>query len=764
MQNIFLLLLAFWSVATFAQVPIGSWRDHFSYRKAQCVAFGDDKVYASASNGLFWYQPSTGLTQTVSTVNGLSDVGISAITYSDTHKVLVVGYENGNIDLMFEKKVVNLPYILQKQMQGSKRINHIYINQQNDIYVSTGFGIVVLNVEKLEVKDTYYIGNGGENLWVYATIEFENKIYAATENGMFFAQADNPALYHYDSWSYIQDLPTINTEYTSLAVCNNKLFAVQSTGATTPDIIWFYDGNTWESSPAPFQQVRSLNASHNTLLVASREGAHLYSDFPNSYIVVQPFGSDYKFYPNSAVVSSSGSIAIADNQLGLIYGAENSWTRVSPNSPGEDRAYYVLPTPTDLFVLAGARTDTWGNRFYPLTFHKLENNSWSTVNNFDFFDAVRITQSPAYSNEYFVSSWGHGVVVYRDGQVVENYTPENSSLQTILPGAYCRIGGVAFDDDGNMWVSNAGVPNPISVKLTDGTWKSFPYEGQIGSQRLSDIIHSPSGQLWVIVPSGGGLFVLDPGENPGLADSHKTRKVTMVAPDGESLPSDVNCLAFDRDGYLWVGTTEGVLVSYNPSRVMEPAEFAIQRARIPDELEGFAAYLLESQTITSIAVDGGNRKWFGTQRSGVYLQSANGDSQILHFTTDNSPLPSNSIQHIGIHPTTGEVFFATDKGLVSYRADATEPESRFGKVYAFPNPVRPEFNGNITITGLVENTNVKITDIAGNLVFETTSKGGQATWDGKNLRGQKVATGVYLYFCADSKGEEATVGKILFIK
>ena len=153
----------------------------------------------------------------------------------------------------------------------------------------------------------------------------------------------------------------------------------------------------------------------------------------------------------------------------------------------------------------------------------------------------------------------------------------------------------------------------------------------------------------------------------------------------------------------------------------------------------------------------------GTLRSGAFLQSSDGSEQLLHFTKENSPLPSNNIQHIGIHPNTGEVFFATDKGMVSYRGDATEPKSKFGKVYAFPNPVRPNYNGLITITGLVDNTLVKITDVSGNLVYETKSLGGQANWDGKNINGRRVSTGVYLFFCDDEVGEQSAVGKILFV-
>ena len=295
---------------------------------------------------------------------------------------------------------------------------------------------------------------------------------------------------------------------------------------------------------------------------------------------------------------------------------------------------------------------------------------------YNYFDAVRITQSPFSANEYYVASWGNGVVVLRDGVEVENYNPNNSSLQTIIPGSYCRIGGVVFDSSNNLWVTNAGVTNAISVRLPDGTWKGFPYQTMIGSQRLSDITLSPSGNLWVIIPSGGGFFVLNPGDNPLSQESHTVRAFKPYDASGSSLPNDIYSIAFDRDGYLWVGTTEGVLVSYNPNRVFETSEFYMQKVKIPDVVEGLAVYLLENETVTSIAVDGANRKWFGTQRSGVFLQSADGSEQLKHFTKDNSPLPSNVIQSIGIHPKTGEVFIATDKGCLLYTSPSPRDRTR----------------------------------------------------------------------------------------
>jgi ligand-binding sensor domain-containing protein len=278
------------------------------------------------------------------------------------------------------------------------------------------------------------------------------------------------------------------------------------------------------------------------------------------------------------------------------------------------------------------------------------------------------------------------------------------------------------------------------------------------------MVMSPSGHLWLILPSGVGLFVLNPGSDPASISDDAYRKPPLYDGQGNALPNDINCITFDRSGYLWIGTSDGVIVSYNPGLVFDPSRFSFQRVKVPDIVSGLAVYLLENEVVTTIAVDGGNRKWMGTQRSGLILQSADGTKQLKHFTIDNSPLPSNNIQHVAVHPTTGEVFIATDKGLVSFRGDATEPAATFGKVYAFPNPVRPNFTGNITITGLVENTIVKITDVSGNLVYETTSQGGQATWNGKDRNGKRVATGVYLFFCSDSTGEQSIVGKILFVK
>jgi ligand-binding sensor domain-containing protein len=759
-----IIVIIFFQLTTHAQEPIGKWRDHYSFVRGQHIAYSSTKIFVGVPNGIFWYNPQDKTIGKITSVNGLSDVDVSAIGYSPYQELLMVGYENGNMDMVFGDKIVNLPYIFQKPMQGTKQINHFNFDSNGEILVSTGFGIVVINILKEEIKETYFIGDGGTEQFVNQTIFYNNRIFAATRNGLISANRNEPLLIHYINWTREQGIPSLGVDYNLLATFKDNLIVNQNTGNLQPDIIRVFNGATWSTVNSELIKNNNIWANSNELIVSSPQGIGRLNSIGGSMSISSNYPGIYGFWPTQSIIDPLGNLAIADEYNGLVYNKGNQWQQILPNGPSNDNAYFTLTNNNEIIVAGGSRSDSWGSIGKPLTLHTLSQNQWKTIIKYSIQDAVRITASSTSSNEYFVSTWGYGVVVFRDGQMIENYTPDNSSLETIIPGPYCRIGGVTFDKKGNLWVSNSGVTHPISLRQPDGTWVKFAYQNAIGSLRQSDIILSPTDQLWVVLPLGAGLFVIDPGDNPSSISSHRTRTLKPSASDGTTLPNDIYSMAFDRDGYLWLGTNEGVLVSYNPHRVLETSVFAIQRVKIPDEIQGFAVYLLETQTVTSIAVDGGNRKWFGTQRSGVFLQSADGAKQLHHFTKENSPLPSNNIQHIAIEPKTGEVFIATDKGLVSYRGEATEPSDRYSKVYAFPNPVRPNYSGPITITGLVDKTIVKITDIAGNLVFEAESLGGQAVWDGKNLKGQKVSTGVYLFFCSDSQGEQSAVGKILFVK
>ncbi|MBN1987887.1 MAG: T9SS type A sorting domain-containing protein [Bacteroidales bacterium] len=762
-KRVWLLLLLLFSIAAMAQPPVGSWRDHFSYNTGIDVAFGNGNVYCASHNGISIYRTATNEVSTFSKVQGLSGVGISSIAYSESLSILAVGYADGTIDLVQNDGVTTIVDIRNKLLQGSKEItDFLFIDDR--LLIATGFGVVEYNLKRREVRDTYFVGNGGAQVPVFGLAFWNSRIYASTSTGLLSADANDPLLIHYNRWVNEPLLLSTGATLGDIATYSNGVVVLENTLDGNPDLLHYFNGTSWDVMQTRYGNVLSVVWGYGKVVVTSREGIDTYSSLPG---VVSETISTYNFWafrPNVAIPISTTEFAVADNSLGMAVGTLGSFKQILPNGPSSNRVYSIAASSARVTVAAGSRNAAWGNMYYPLTIYSFTNERWRSIERYSAFDAVRAVANPRNPEEVYVASWGNGIFRFEGGEFKEQFDQSNSSLQSIFPdGAFCRISGLAFDPKGNLWASNVMVGEPLSVKTTGSEWYSFSYASVINADRLSDLVCSPTGVLWLIIPRGEGLFALNPGGDVTLATDDKYRRLKLYTREGNVLPNDIYSIAFDGDGYLWVGTSEGVLVSYNPDKVFEANQFYAQRIKVPDVVPGLAVYLLESETINSIAIDGGNRKWLGTAKSGAYLQSADGSKQVLHFTIDNSPLPSNNILDIKVHPTTGEVFFATDEGMVSYRAESTLPNQAFGKVYAFPNPVRPNFMGVITIAGLMENTTVKIIDIAGNLVYETKSVGGQATWDGKNLRGRRVATGVYLILCSDSSGEQTATAKVLFV-
>jgi ligand-binding sensor domain-containing protein len=285
----------------------------------------------------------------------------------------------------------------------------------------------------------------------------------------------------------------------------------------------------------------------------------------------------------------------------------------------------------------------------------------------------------------------------------------------------------------------------------------------MGVSDIGKIICAKNGIKWIILPRGRGLFAFNENETIDNTSDDKKKYVSVMDENGDVIANDIHAIAEDKEGLIWVGTNKGIVFYYNPENVFESTAFYAQQIKIPNENPGQANFLLEAETVTAIAIDGANHKWFGTENGGVFMMSADATKELLHFTKENSPLLSNSILGITIEPNSGEVFFATDKGVISYRSTTTEGEESFHNVYAFPNPVKPGYEGLIAITGLVTDADIKISDIAGNVVYQTKAEGGQATWNGRKFSGEKVQTGVYLVFCSNDDGSKTYITKILFI-
>lgn len=742
-----------------AQTPLHSWRDHYSFKDGKSVCYSNDKIYCATIAGIFTLKPSTGEIDKLTKTNGISDVNISAIAYIDKLQLIAVGYENGNIDLVFPNQIVNIADIMNQIILGSKSINN-FLYHNNYLYISTGFGIVVLNIAKEEISDTYYIGALGAKVEVNKLDVFDGRFYAATKKGLFSADISSQTLYNYESWTLESKFR--NSEIRTLASTPSALYIADSKGEETNDTLWKYNGTHYTALNYPSTKIHNLNYSNNKLLLSTRNALVVCNAEGATLETITQCANGIAITPKAALFTDPQHIAIADGEQGLVYGTPQSLYPVQPNGIVKNTSFAMAVSAEQVVSLPGAYRAAFSNSWTPFYVDVFENNRWNYHANFNVHDAVVATFNPRNSTECYVGSWGGGVFQMNGTKVEKHYTPSNSSLQPISSeNQSCRISGLCFDSQQNLWVSNPLASRPISVMKPNGEWVSFNYATLINTDKVSTLHCAPNDVLWLLMPREA-LFALHPGSNIDSQSDDKYKRFRPSGPDGTVYSVDYNAMAFDLDGYLWLGTSQGVLVCYNPSNVFT-SNPVFQRIKLPDIVEGLAVYLLEKESITAITIDGGNRKWIGTAKSGAFLFSKDGTKEIYHFDTKNSPLPSDNILDIKIHPSTGEVFFGTEKGLVSFRGESTSPSTAYGKVYAFPNPVHPDFTGDIAIVGLVDNTTVKITDISGNLVYETQSLGGSATWNGKTMNGKKAATGVYLVFLSNADGSQKAVTKILFV-
>ncbi|HUX53038.1 MAG TPA: two-component regulator propeller domain-containing protein [Williamwhitmania sp.] len=746
-------------VTSFAhgQVAPGEWRDQFAYKNVKGLCVTDSKIYVPTEEGFYSYDPISGELAKFSRVNGLSSFGVSAFAVSPNNATIAIGYTDGSIDLVRDGQVTSVTDIKDKNLTGDKSIyNFSWYNGK--IFVSTGFGIVLLNPSVPEIKDTYFIGDNGGSIAVYATTIFQDTIYAATTDGLKFASVNDPQLYYYGDWQRAA-IPGAGDVFSATSANDAVLYAVEKGQSGLPDKAYSYtEAGGWIGITTAQTQIYSLSVSPFGLCLVGDKGVEMQKDGATQ--LVNDFGTG-SFAPRYAFLSSS-ELWVADMNNGLVRYRSGDVQTYRPNGPYSNESFRATWNQGVLAISRGGYNDVSESDWNSLVVNIFKDNQWSSIGG-NGNDAVQPLFNPNNPSQLYVTGWGSGLSYFKDLEFQITYTDSNSPLKSILPpGPFVRNGGLCFDSKGNLWVNSRAVSNMLSVLKPDGTWVTFPKTTDLNTDRFGKMLFQPeTGYLW-IVNSKLGLAVYDPGSDPYSSADDRFTSFGMVNSDGVNLSNDILSMAEDSDGKIWLGTQEGVEVIYNPSVVFSQTVTA-QQIKVPIEIAGQAGYLLQSDAVSAIAVDGANRKWFGTSRSGAFLQSADGVTQLLAFNTANSPLPSNNILDITIDQQTGEVFFITDHGVVSYRGNAIVGSDDFGKIYAFPNPVRDNFRGVITIAGLMANSTVKITDINGYLIFEGVSLGGEIQWDGKNLNGQRVSTGVYLIFCSDPTGVVTKTSKLLFI-
>ena len=741
------------------QNPVGTWSDHLVYNSVKYVAVSDDNVYASTGSSILVYNKEFGELKKLSPVTGLSETGISSIAWAAENRALIIAYVSANLDILIENTFYNIPDINRKYIPGRKVINRIRTNGRF-AYLMSSFGIVVIDIPRKEIRDTWKPGPGIQENETWDIAFLNNKIYAATEAGIFTADISDQGLSYYGNWS---PEVSLTGRFTSVISAGARIYANKS--ESSGDLIF-----VMEPGITPFtypQGLMNLSLDQDIdgggFTVASPGAVRHYNNNGVLLETITGYGSGTPGI--SHAVADEGIIWIADNKTGLIrYQGPGNFTILSLPGPVSNDIFHVYARNGKVLLSGGGANVSWTQIFKPLQVSVFENNTWSALTSNTLYDAMRAIVDPENSDRIFVATWGGGLLEYENNELKNRFTYTNSPLQTIIPNQeYVRICGMAFDRTGNLWMSQTQVPGSIKA-LKPGTpagWIVNPVT--IESATIGDLIITQSGYKWIVLPRGTGIFVLDDNKTPENFNDDRSKLMIIKDTENKIIPV-AHSVAEDLDGNIWIGTDEGPLVYYNSERVFNE-DLKASRIKVPrNDGSGLADYVLSTESIRSIAVDGANRKWLGTNNSGAYLLSEDGVTVVRHFNEQNSPIFSNDILSLAVDNKTGMVWFATSKGVLSFRGDATEGRERFSGVYAFPNPVRQDFTGNVTITGLIRDSGIRITDISGNLVYKTQSRGGEASWDLKTYNGKRVATGVYLIFCSSNDGTESFVTKMLVIK
>ena len=757
---IFLLFLISQTLVSFSQPLQGHWRAHVPFWKAERIADAGNIVYCAEESGVLTYNKTTHEIKAITKVEGLTDAEVSTIAYSSAQKKVVIAYKNGNLDLInSDGSITNLPDIKRKNIIGDKNIYRITIDQDL-AYLGCGFGIVVLDVSKDEFVDTYIFGENGISLRVNDITIDKDTIYAATQYGVYKVSRQSPNLLDYNYWQRLSYLPDFDKEYTRVEKFGSKFFAVYYDPISEVYRIITFDDHQYQNWNKAYDDViNDLSVSNGYLTISGKNRVLIYNQNEQLYSTIQNIDI-YDTY-----VSPEHSVFMASHYNGLTFSDDNNTLHyLYINSPRYRQVSKIATLDDQVWVSSGGPNNQYINgavySFIDGKWNSYDRSEIKTHN--PFGNSYKIAIDPRDRSHVYAGTYGYGIIEFLNGDVKQLYQLGDLDVFSDIPKVVdIRNMGIQFDSQNNLWMLFDLIPQPLFKINSDGTWERPQLPGSLLNKdgtEFNDLLVTKSGQIWISTLRDGIIVLEDDGTG------NYAYKNFLVKNQDDDIMARAFCMKEDHNGDIWVGTNSGPVIYYNPSRIFDAPSDAGYQVKIPrNDGTSNADFLLFSESVLDIAIDGANRKWLATGGSGVFLISDDAKKTLLNFREENSPLFSNSVSGIGINQKTGEVFFATSLGLISYRGEATEGNDNFTDVYVYPNPVRENYEGPVTITGLVENTIVKITDISGNLVYEATSLGGQAVWDGKNFDGHRVATGVYLVMLSNQDGTKSHITKLLFI-
>lgn len=728
----------------FGQSTSTRWQDHFSYNNIRHIWEINGLIFCSAENGLFSYDPGSGEIQKISKANELNDVGITAFNYNPENQIIFVGYEKGELDILAPEENHNFLEIpLHQGYTGSKAVNHIQ-TYQNTAIISGEFGVASFSLEDFEFMETTYFIIGGNYYGVNESAVLDGIIYTAG-NGGVYTHALDEFIANFTSWEQPQGIP--NSPYQEIVAFNGNIVA------STWGDVYRFDGNNW-AFLGSFPALRDLNVNGDVLTISQVNQA---SNYDTNFNLLETVSFTQEL--NTAL--KSGNITYGGTKTdGLVTGLN----KILPDGPYNNKSWSVTAYNQQVWIAPGGMNNFNTPQVNQDGYFHFDGSSWIHVKSEEMLNAkdiVHLEVNPSNPSEVYVSSWfehpswGGGESIHIgmfkmvNNVMANHYNSENSGLKYRE-----RIGGSKLDEQGNLWVAQGFVNQGgagLAKRTASGSW-SYVNLGP-GSGALRPIVYND----FAFVPSprslGGGLYV---------SNMETVYRISSASNSGNLPTNYVLCAAVDESGVLWIGTELGLRILYNPIEAVQSGNFETQPIVI--EQNGLPEALFMDTQLNDIEVDGANRKWVATETSGAFYLSESGEETVFHFTSSNSPLPSNNVVDIHVDPLTGVVYFATDRGVVSYRSDAVDVGDSFGDVYAYPNPVRPSFGGKVVIKGLPNDADVRIVDVVGNLIYKTKAAGGVAEWDTKNMKGKPVASGIYLVLMTNRDASENKQTKIAIVR
>ena len=769
MKRICLLFFS-WLLLCGAQAveKVGEWELYATFRTPRQICEGNRKVFFLADNSLFSYGKDDEEVRELSRLNVLSDNNIDRIAGDFANDVLVVAYANGNIDLidMATEAAYNIPYIKNATLTTSKRINDITF-VGDEAYLATDFGIVVLDDVRKEIKATYTF-----NEKIYAATCWNGYIYCVRADRYVYRCAVDDIPYDVNHWEVLTP-----NQIDKMLPSGERLLLLSETG----NVYLFSpsEQNKWLCTDG---KVKKIELTRDGFLLHRRDNKVVLYDSANSLVGEMSFDdTGYQSIDVTCTNTQNVFWLLGEDAVAALKYEENSFREEKMLSCDHYQKVYdpfsitiagerIYVSPAGISYLNNAQ-DVAGY------ISILENGSWTTIYPQDiphekhptttWGNTYNVAVDPDDPDVFYIGTWLEGLYRFKNNVYDKHWNDTNSAIIGSSSKWSFKAGRSVFDKKKNLYMTTFCPDYGLVMMKRDGSWVSFPYE-DLKNLRNLDYILMPqhSSAMWIVYSGYDSfIFVFDANGTDDIGDDKIRKFTTFTDQNGEQIDGHVFYeIVEDKTGQLWLGTDRGPIVLTNPSKYMN-GNFTCTRIKIArNDGTNLADYLLNDEVIQTIAIDGANRKWFGTASSGVYLVSEDGQETIYHFTAENSPLPSDNIYDIAVHPETGEVFFATSNGLASFRAEATEPQDDFSDVYVYPNPVRPDYDGYITVTGLQEHSLVKITDTAGNLIYQDFSTGGQLVWDGRTRDGKRLHSGIYLVFASVNDGKEGTVAKFTVVR